>query len=177
MRSVARFNEYTVEQGWSDDLANELVGVSLEPTIQIHTSHDAEYRFRDFEAASDWYNNPEKLPTTYSLRDDTTRELGGFAWFSRQQHPRVGSAYQATFAIRLYDSTRGKRLSYPFAVAAHEDFLSFSSLEDISGIWLETNNQNVPAHRLYQRLGYHVLVLADNRVVMGIKTEQTKSDE
>ena len=54
MRIVRKLDGYTVEQGWSDDLASDLVYASREVNIKKFTPNDAERRFQDSNAAQNW---------------------------------------------------------------------------------------------------------------------------
>ena len=167
MRTIMTLNNHTIEQGWSDDSARDIVEASREETIRTFTPNDAERRFRDTATAQEWYDNPDKLPIVYTLRDRVNRDLGGIAWFSRQRHEAVDPSCHTTFAIRLYDAARGHGVSYPFAEAVHDDFTSLHTCEGTPGIWLETSRDNPADLRLYEKLGYRTLTSVDTRIIMG----------
>lgn len=172
MRLVGEIADYTVEQGWTEGLAAELVDASLESEIRQRTPNDSLLRFRDIDAAKGWYSSSEAAPIVYSLRHSANQDLGGVAWFSHKPHSSLPPQYQATFAVRLYVSARGKSLAYPFSVAVHEDVAGLLK-GSINGIWLETDSNNEPALRLYRKLGYSALIESDKRIFMGY---EVKSD-
>jgi len=170
MRIVARLDDYIVEQGWSAELAHDLVRVSREPAILRYTPGDAQRRFADVPAAEAWHSNPEKQPVVYTLRDAAQHQLCGFIWLRRGQHKAIDGSYQTTFGIRLYDGARGKGLSYPFAKAAHDDYAALPIHDTPPRMWLETYRDNLPALKLYQKLGYQILTSTGEQVVMGRQT-------
>ena len=169
MRIVGEVSSHIIEEGWSGPLAEELVQASREPLILQNTPGDAIRRFSDVDAAHKWHSNPDKNPKVYSLREGQSRKLGGIAWFRHGTHPESGPGYPIAFGIRLYESSRGQGLSYPFASAAHEDFIHSYDQENPFGIWLETDQENVAALRLYEKLGYATLKLVGNRLLMVTK--------
>jgi RimJ/RimL family protein N-acetyltransferase len=155
---------HLVEHGWSDELAHELVEVSREPKIRLFTPNDHKSRFRDDASANEWYGDTNKKPEVYSLREKAHRQLAGVAWFSMQEHELVDPLFNTTFAIRLYDIARGQGLSYPFAKTAHDDFSTLA--HRATGLWLETDQYNQPAQRLYEKLGYATVTAANGRIIM-----------
>jgi RimJ/RimL family protein N-acetyltransferase len=157
---------YITERGWSDRLARELVEASKEPTIKKFSPNDHTYRFRDIFAAHAWYGDAYKAPEVYTLRDERTRQLAGLAWFSHQHNELIDESYDTTFAIRLYENARGKGLSYPFAIATHQDLGNFNPKAE--RIWLQTDEHNYVAKQLYKKIGYTTLAVDKNRLVMGI---------
>lgn len=129
-----------------------------------HTPNDAAKRFSDVDAANSWHES-DKSPHVYSLRDRTSNELAGLAWFRWKQHDMLTPEYNATFAIRLYDNARGKHLSYPFAANIHTDF-QLHQANELAGLWLETDTDNVAAQQLYHKLGYVAVSRDKDRIVM-----------
>ncbi len=166
LRFVRELGDFRIEQGWSNELATKLVEASREPAIQERTPKDAKERFRDVEAAWRWHDEPEIGPIVYPLWDNVEQKLGGVAWFSYKSHEELGPEHQATFAIRLYESARGKKLSYPFASSVHEDFTSLPIAKHTSGTWLETDTDNAPALTTYKKLGYETLKIVGDRELM-----------
>lgn len=166
MRAVEELGNYRIEQGWSNELAEALVEASREPTIREYTPKDATARFRDVDAAWRWHDEPEMAPIVYPLWDNTKQALGGVAWFSHKPHLELGPEYQATFAIRLYEAARGKKLSHPFAHIVHEDFATLPAAQYSSGTWLETDADNTAALHTYRKLGYETLKIVGGRELM-----------
>lgn len=152
-----------ITRGWNDELARELVGVSTQPHIRATTPRDAAERFLDEISANEWYDNPRKQPTVYTMRlGELGHALSGFIWFSRQTHSDAPT-FSYTSGFRLYEGAVGRGLARPFAEIAHEDF---SRLHPGDGVWLETDVDNIPAVKLYQRIGYRAVATNGNRLVM-----------
>ncbi|MEO7904705.1 MAG: hypothetical protein ABIR91_02840 [Candidatus Saccharimonadales bacterium] len=164
MRTVGEVANYTIEYGWTIELAQQVVDASRQSAIMQYTPNDAAKRFRDVNAANSWHGS-DKSPRVYNLRDRTNNELAGLAWFSWRQHDMLESEHNATFAIRLYDSARGKHLSYPFAASIHSDFQLYQA-DELAGLWLETGTDNVAAQQLYHKLGYVAASRDESRILM-----------
>jgi ribosomal protein S18 acetylase RimI-like enzyme len=148
---------FRVERGWSHGLAAQLVESSQEPEIRRFTPGDMEKRFPTVAAANEWYDATQ--PTVYALA--RTAELAGIIWFSHRPRPELEADH--TFAIRMYESARGKGLAEPFIQAAESDF---RSLAQPQAIWLETDMDNSRARNLYHKLGYKVVKACSARITM-----------
>ena len=149
----------TVMSGWNEWVMNGLVSRSREPEMQKWVPRDFSERFADFESAKKWGNRDEHI--VYSLVID--EELAGIVWFTRYDEPKYENA-DFTFAIRMYEKSRGKGLSSLFAGTAIAD------LEKSHGytgkIWLETDTDNEIALKLYSRLGFERVSEHGKRVVL-----------
>jgi ribosomal protein S18 acetylase RimI-like enzyme len=145
-------------RGWNDEIAQQLVERSKEEEIRRFTGNDAAERFVDVVSAYDWYRS--KGHVVYALGQKAA--LAGVAWFSHTPRPELGADY--TFAIRMYDSQRGKGLAGALLEAAHKDFESAARYEGT--IWLEANEDNQRALRFYEKHGYGQIETKDGRVLM-----------
>jgi ribosomal protein S18 acetylase RimI-like enzyme len=148
---------YTLERGWSDELAAQLVANSRQSEILRHTPRDAAERFSDEEAAHAWYESNH--PTVYALA--RTAALAGVIWFSHRPRTEFDADY--TFAIRMYDMARGKGLAKPFVTASEADF---RKKHEPRAIWLETDMENSAARNLYRSIGYKVIAANSARITM-----------
>jgi ribosomal protein S18 acetylase RimI-like enzyme len=144
--------------GWNDAIARQLVERSKEEEIRRYTRRDAEERFVDTEAAERWYK--EKGHVVYALGKKATLE--GIIWFARTPRPELGADY--TFAIRMYESQRGKGLAGAFLEAAHKDFASRMWYED--GFWLEADEDNQRALQFYAKHGYSEVSSKNDRSLL-----------
>jgi GNAT superfamily N-acetyltransferase len=151
-------NDYIVERGWHDQLAEELVERSKEEEIRRWTKDDAERRFPDTEAARHWYEEHEH--TVYAL--GKTAALDGVVWFSRRERPELNADY--TLAIRMYEGARGRGLAGALLKTALKDFGQFKQYE--GAIWLGTDDDNVHARRLYEHHGFTVVGQEEARTIM-----------
>lgn len=148
---------FTIHRGWNESLASQLVAHSDEPAIKHFTPKDHSERFRDETSAHEWHKRSERI--VYSL--SRAAELAGVIWFRKSPKEELEADY--TFAIRLYDSARGKQLSAPFMQACEDDF---QTRYNPRGIWLETDLGNTAARNLYQKMAYETMRIANERVIM-----------
>jgi GNAT superfamily N-acetyltransferase len=144
--------------GWNDSIAAQLVERSKEEEIQRYTSRDADERFVDEAAADRWYKEKEHI--VYTLLKHS--RLEGIIWFTRTPRPELEADY--TFAIRMYESQRGKGLAGAFLEAAHEDL---ASRKAYSGhFWLETGQDNERALHFYAKHRYELVSTDGNRQLL-----------
>lgn len=156
-RSPLRERHYAIERGWSDDLAERLVEASKEAQIMRYTPNDAAERFPSPQAAHEWYE--QKQPVIYAL--NRAAALAGVIWYSHRPRPELAADH--TFAIRMYDTARGKGLTVPFMSATEADF---RAVAHPTAIWLETDMDNSPARNLYRKIGYKVVAATPARITM-----------
>lgn len=147
---------FILYKGWNQSLACDLVAKSTEERIVQDTPNDALKRFSTARAADDWHNTGQR--TMYSLYG---RSLAGVIWYDIRPRQDIDAEY--TFAIRLYDEARGRRLARGFMQAAHQDF---ARLKRNLAVWLETNVDNTAARHLYDGFGYETIGEEDGRVTM-----------
>jgi ribosomal protein S18 acetylase RimI-like enzyme len=149
---------FTIYRGWSEDLAQRLVERSREDEMLRWVPRDAAERFVDADAAHEWYRSKERV--VYSLARRAI--LGGVIWFSHA--PREEYEAEYTFAIRMYEDSRGQRAAGPFMAASHGDLEE--SYGNVGNIWLETDADNLAALKLYVRQGYEIVDEKEGRITM-----------
>ncbi len=149
-------HSFTLYRGWDQALANDLTVHSHDERILRDTPGDASRRFRDVAAANRWYDEGQR--TVYSLHGES---LAGVIWYGVRPRADIGAEY--TFAIRMYEEARGKKLSQAFMKAAHQDF---AQLKGNPSVWLETGANNDAARHLYDMFGYEVTSEENGRVTM-----------
>ncbi|HEX6415902.1 MAG TPA: GNAT family N-acetyltransferase [Candidatus Saccharimonadales bacterium] len=149
---------FTVYRGWSDTVADQLVERSEEPEMLEHVPRDHAERFVSKDRANEWYSENERV--VYALGEKAA--LAGIAWFTK--HPIEDYDAQYTFAIRMYERARGKGLAGAFMMAAHLDLEASQHYE--GAVWLDTDEGNVHARRLYERFGYNEISRSDDRIRM-----------
>jgi ribosomal protein S18 acetylase RimI-like enzyme len=145
-------------RGWNDTIVSQLVERSKEEEIRRFTKRDSLERFADPQAAEDWYK--EKAHVVYALGQKAA--LAGVAWFTQTSRPELGAEY--TFAVRMYESQRGRGLAGALLEAAHKDFESHMQYE--KNIWLEADESNERALHFYEKHGYERVNQKDGRVLM-----------
>ncbi len=145
-------------RGWNDEIADQLVERSKEEEIRRFTGNDASKRFKDRESADKWYK--QKGHVVYALGQKAA--LAGVVWFARTPKPELGADY--TFAIRMYESQRGKGLAGALLEAAHKDFEARMRYE--KSFWLESDESNRRAVHFYEKHGYEAVEIKGGRVLM-----------
>lgn len=149
---------YEMQRGWDDEVAAAIVTHSREPHIMASTPRDALNRFSSIEAAHYWHDSHSRV--IYGLFH--AAELAGLIWYSESPHPEARA--DVTFAIRLYEKSRGQGLASPFLRASEEDFRDHTGFNDT--IWLSTSVDNTIAQTLYFRAGYDEITREDDRIIM-----------
>lgn len=153
---------FQVYRGWSDELAGELVELSRQPHILEDTPGDADRRFRDQTAAKLWHDQGRR--SVYTLRGDSA---AGLIWYDVR--PRVDVEADYTFAVRMYEEARGKKLAHGFMMAAHVDF---AERKGNPSVWLDVAKGNPAARHLYDKFGYQPTHDEDDRTVMVYRPER-----
>lgn len=150
-----------LSRGWDEMVRDGLIAGAKEPFIAERTPNDTRERFASPEAAEAWHSNEVKRPTVYTLNQIGDTAIGGVIWFSHQTLPDVSDH---TFAIRMYESLRGRRLAGFFLDAAHEDY---AKLTNEATTWLTTPAEdNNAALNLYSTHGYKYLQQQGRRHIM-----------
>jgi ribosomal protein S18 acetylase RimI-like enzyme len=147
-----------VYTGWNDEIADQLIERSKEEEIRRFTGRDAAERFVDRQTAAKWYG--DKGHVVYALGQETT--LAGIIWFAYTPKPGLDADY--TFAIRMYESQRGRGLAGTFLEAALTDFASRARYE--GNFWLEADESNERAVHFYEKHDYRKIETKDGRVLM-----------
>lgn len=135
---------FTLYRGWDQTLAHDLVRVSREEIIMKSTPGDISRRFRDVPTANRWQKEGQR--SIYSLYG---KSLAGIIWYDIRPRRDIDAEY--TFAIRMYEEARGKKLAHAFMKAAHQDF---TELNGDRTVWLDVAHDNPAARHLYDKFGY-----------------------
>jgi len=152
-------------EGWNDKIAKALVEKSMEALMLQNVPKDHGRRFSSKAAAQTWWQSaPGRLFYPLLKADD----LAGVVWYTPE--PDSESNAEHTFAIRLYETSRGQSLSLPFMEASYNDAAEHGVT---NGVWLETDTTNRAARLLYTRFGYQTISERDDgRVHMIYNAEQ-----
>lgn len=155
-------NGFQVYKGWNTSLANDIVEASKQKHVVESTPNDSLQRFRDLGSAIIWHDQGRR--SVYSLRGD---ELAGIIWYDIRLRPDLQANY--TFAVRMYQEAVGRKLAHTFMRAAHTDF----ALEKGNpAVWLETDESNTAAIRLYDKFGYELVARDSARLTMVYRQER-----
>lgn len=156
-----------VAAGSDPDLESQLIKKSRQEPILKYTPKDAAERFADQSALDRWRAGGREIHWLLGPDDD----LAGVIWYGKKPFPLeldLPEIPTETFAIRLYDGYAGHHLAVPFmrqSLALHAQAQRDRG-QPIAGIWLETDNDNPAALKVYGRFGYQEVKRDDKRVTM-----------
>ena len=154
---------FRVYRGWNQDVASQLVRLSLQAHILKFTPGDAKRRFTNPSIANIWHNQGRR--SIYTLQTD---EITGLVWYDLR--PREDLEADYTFAIRMYEASLGKKLSEGFMRAAHHDFASRKAKSP--DVWLDVAPDNGAARHLYETFGYEYKGIDEGRLEMVYRSER-----
>lgn len=162
-----------IYEGIDESLINQLINYANNDTLVKKFTSDAK-RFKDIYSFNFWLN---KGRSVYVLTDDR-ESLAGVIWYGESEMPTDREfiskinpkIYGVTFAIRVYDRARGKKLARQFmdkVFKAFMDSIKYNKIKN-KGFWLETSEDNIPAIVLYERFGFSKVTKPDinNKVLM-----------
>lgn len=173
--------DFNVTEGIMPNQISQLIKFSNTDKIIMKTTSDAT-RFRDKKSFYTWRKKGKKI---YTMEDQLGKLLG-IVWFGEK---RLASnkkfikkfdfkKYGITFSIRIYTEARGKGLSYGFMRDSWERFKKTKDYNKNpnNGIWLETNQDNLPAVSLYKKFGFETISASDEngRIIMILGTNHSK---
>ncbi len=152
-----------VQQGILDCQIHQLIEYSHSDTdVQKFTSDSS--RFNNISSFKKWLTQGRII---YTLADKN-HNLLGIIWFG-QKDPPLDIDANFTFAIRIYSSARGQGLSQEFMKIAFNDLLKNQKNSSITGFWLETSIDNIPAIHIYEKFGFQKISLINDRQIMFLK--------
>jgi ribosomal protein S18 acetylase RimI-like enzyme len=154
-----------VQQGILDCQVDQLIKFSnSDPETKKFTSDST--RFKDLTSFKKWLE-PGKI--IYTLADKN-HNLLGIIWFGQKIAP-IKTDANFTFALRVYPPARGQGLSSTFMKSALNDLLKSKEKSKITGFWLETSVDNLPAIKTYEKFGFQKISnsTSDNKIIMIMK--------
>lgn len=154
-----------IQQGILDCQIDQLIKYSnTDSEIKKFTSDPI--RFKDRNSFDHWLKQGRII---YSLIDKN-HNLLGIIWFGHKIPPiKINANF--SFAIRIYGSARGQRLSQIFMKTAFNDLLKNQSKSKISGFWLQVSFDNLPAVFSYQKFGFKQISQPDSsdKIIMTLE--------
>lgn len=159
-----RIDEYQaggilVLRGLTEALREQLVTKSREPAILKWTPRDAAERFTDVDAVKAREIDIHNYPLVRRCGDGSL-DLAGLLWLS----PRPNHGANFTYAVRLYEGYGKQGLAERLTNAAIRDFGRLHPEE--TSLWLDTDNNNEAARRLYEKTGWQSIIRGDEREIM-----------
>lgn len=140
----------------------QLVWFSLNDPEVLENTHDMD-RFPTVEKAREWIRDTKTYILTDGHGEDSN--LKGIIWFQRLALPDGSytsrdfnpSDYGITYAIRLYDDMRGKKLATDFTLIAMTNFMhtDYCQQSVARKIWLSVRAAtNLRGIRAYEKSGF-----------------------
>lgn len=177
-RKIAdNFGSFVAQLGITDKQIDQLiVYTNSDCEIASHTSDPI--RFKNKQSFNKW---KEKGRLIYVMTDRAGNgDLLGMVWFGKSHLPNkiylanlandVKQKYGFTFAIRIYGSARGQRLSRKFMSAAFKSFKNTTLFKEAknNGVWLATSIDNPAAVSAYTGFGFERVTEPDKkgRIIM-----------
>ena len=165
-----------IANGWSEELAIQLIEKSRQENILLHTPKDAAKRFKDQDSLRQWLTKGREVH--WLLGPD--QDLAGIIWYGPAEPPQpidTNGVEPETFAIRIYDGYVGKGLARPFMLQSLRVLVAEREAQDkpVPFIWLETDIDNIPAVTSYTKLGYEEYTRDDIRVLMTLTPDKIKT--
>jgi hypothetical protein len=127
------------KKGIEDKQIDQLIEYSLTDEAVGKFTHDKE-RFGSREAFDEWLKKGREI----TVMTNNNGDLLGIFWDGTKEMPSGDKKYNKTFGIRIYGEARGKGLSLGFMQKCIKE----------KGYWLETNDKNVVAKKLYAKFGF-----------------------
>ncbi|MBT4124678.1 MAG: hypothetical protein HN981_02075 [Candidatus Pacebacteria bacterium] len=157
--------KYTLSLGITEKQLQKVVNYAQnDPLIIAQTSDPS--RFSSLTRAYEWIEKEEKVFFTISPEKNLD-QLSGIVWFEKSPLPAPYSTVTNpedswTFGIRIYESARGNKLSFPFM---DEVFKKFWELHPKKSVWLSTRKTNLIAQKIYKKFGFTKLGTIPDKVV------------
>lgn len=131
-----------VLKGIEEDQVSDLISYTGKDRNVSVCTHD-DKRFKNKKTFASWRSRG-KIIYTLTTR---TGKLLGIVWFARKKFKN----FHSTIAVRTYPPVRGKGLSYKFTKSVITDF---QKRHKKTGLWLVMQKGNIPAGKLYKKLGF-----------------------
>lgn len=127
------------KKGITKKQIDQLIEYSLVDEMVGKFTHDRD-RFKDRKSFDEWI----KKGRTITVMTNNKGDLLGIFWEGLKEMPLGDKKYNKTFAIRIYGEARGKGLALGFMQRCIKG----------KGYWLETNDKNEVAKKLYTKFGF-----------------------
>ena len=152
-------DDLTIKEGITEEQIEELLYQSKSDP-HIHENTNDLVRFASRAHWDQWVKKGRRFFVLTNSQDN----LLGVIWITKKKMPdevdeRYRSLFDMTFAIRLYKSARGKKLSYTFMEEVFKR-------ADLSKVWLTVLKTNYIAKALYEKFGFKTIFSNDKICVM-----------
>lgn len=142
--------DYGVLLGLSEDYAQAIASMALEPAIQEYCPKDSSERFHDLAATTEWLQKGRAAVLLVKHTAPEESRLAGYGWIGDGASDLVPGG-QVTFAMRIGEADQGHGLATPYLqvliAAARAEYQA-------TNIWLETWASNGGAVHVYHKVGF-----------------------
>lgn len=141
---------YEVHVGLTQEIAEQIVQMALEPNIREYCPNDCSQRFKDMAAIAQWLTKRRAVFVLLQRDNNDKLTLAGYGWAGDGTSPHV-SGGETTFAIRIGEIGQGQGLasSYAWLIVAGS-----AALYHAKDFWLETWGSNAGAVHTYHKIGF-----------------------
>lgn len=138
---------YEVCVGLTEEYADAIAEMSLQPSIKEYCPKDSSGRFASREATAEWI---KKGRAVFLLVKSDDKSLAGYGWVGSGTSAHVPGG-ETTFALRVGEQSQGQGLATPFSrlILAGSDVLYGAKK-----LWLETWQSNAGAVHIYHKVGF-----------------------
>lgn len=141
---------YRIQVGLTEEDAQKLSVISLQPSIRNYCPNDSTKRFTSLEATRQWLM---KGRVAFLLKEQTSGDIAGYGWSGRGTNEHIAEG-TLTAALRLNEQYQGNGLATPFlAVILNYTTKHYSN----EVIWLEAWASNAGAVHIYEKLGFKLV--------------------
>jgi len=141
---------YEVHVGLTEELAEQIIQMALEPNIREYCPNDCAQRFKDMASISEWLAKRRAMFVLLKRDENDELILAGYGWAGDGASEHVPGG-ETTFAIRIGDIAQGQGLAAPFAWLI---VAGSAVLFQAHKYWLETWASNAGAVHIYHKIGF-----------------------
>ena len=141
---------YEVHYGLTEEFADDIAKLALEPAIKEFCPNDSSKRFANRKATAKWLTKKRGTFLLLKRGDDSSLVLVGYGWVGADSNPHAPGG-ETTFAIRIGEAGQGQGLATPFARII---IFGAAAVYGATNIWLETWQSNGGAVHVYHKIGF-----------------------
>ena len=173
--SHPQFPNLIIHNELNATIIRQLIEYTLSDSDVQNNTHDGE-RFSNEDTLNTWLKKGRDI----FILTNATEDLLGIIWFGKKDFPDYvletkfdPTIYKSMFSIRLYGKARGVGLAYPFASTVITAYIKSEQYQQLGskGLWLCTFSHNIPAIKLYNKLGFQRVAISKDDKEIGMIME------